>query len=183
MGRTPRTASQHGGASARGRAGAPKKEAAGKKEPPIHERLYVAHTAAYGQSLKPAETSDPECTFRPNLGSPEAAHPSRSQAGESAAAGAPPPRTRAQLEEVGEALYRDAHNRRIRRQMVEAQLSSELEQARSRRDTSPYPASSPPPDPASLPGAHEQQDLVALRGDGLLQAAARRRRHLRAGEA
>ena len=131
MGRTPRTASQHGGASARGRAGGPKKEAGGKKEPPIHERLYVAHTAAYGQSLKPAETSDPECTFRPNLGSPEAAHPGRSQAGESAAAGAPPPRTRAQLEEVGEALYRDAHNRRIRRQMVEAQLSSELEQART----------------------------------------------------
>ena len=145
MGRTPRTASQHGGTSARGRAGGPKKEAGGKKEPPIHERLYVAHTAAYGQSLKPAETSDPECTFRPNLGSPEAAHPGRSQAGESAAAAAPPPRTRAQLEEVGEALYRDAHNRRIRRQMVEAQLSSELEQARSRRDTSPYPASSPPP--------------------------------------
>ena len=143
MGRTPRTASQHGPSSARGRAGGPKKEAA-KKEQPIHERLYVAHTAAYGQSLKPAETSDPECTFRPNLGSPEAANPSRSQAGESAAAAAPPPRTRAQLEEVGEALYRDAHNRRIRRQMVEAQLSSELEQARSRRDTSPYPASSPP---------------------------------------
>ena len=91
MGRTPRTASQHGGASARGRAGAPKKEAAGKKEPPIHERLYVAHTAAYGQSLKPAETSDPECTFRPNLGSPEAANPSRSQAGESAAALEPEP--------------------------------------------------------------------------------------------
>jgi len=130
VGRTPRTAGQHG-ASARGRAGGPKKEGAGKKEPPIHERLYVAHTAAYGQSLKPAETSDPECTFRPNLGSPEAANPGRSQAGESAAAAAPPPRTRAQLEEVGEALYRDAHNRRIRRQMVEAQLSSELEQARS----------------------------------------------------
>ena len=32
---------------------------------------------------------------------------------------------------MGEALYRDAHNRRIRRQMVEAQLSSELEQART----------------------------------------------------
>ena len=91
MGRTPRTASQQGGASARGRAGGPKKEAGGKKEPPIHERLYVAHTAAYGQSLKPAETSDPECTFRPNLGSPEAANPSRSQAGESAAALEPEP--------------------------------------------------------------------------------------------
>jgi hypothetical protein len=25
---------------------------------PIHERLYEAHTAAFGQSLKPAETSD-----------------------------------------------------------------------------------------------------------------------------
>ena len=91
MGRTPRTAGQQGGASARGRAGGPKKEGAGKKEPPIHERLYVAHTAAYGQSLKPAETSDPECTFRPNLGSPEAAHPGRSQAGESATAPAPEP--------------------------------------------------------------------------------------------
>ena len=88
VGRTPRTAGQHG-ASARGRAGGPKKEGAGKKEPPIHERLYVAHTAAYGQSLKPPETSDPECTFRPNLGSPEAANSSRSQAGESAAAPEP----------------------------------------------------------------------------------------------
>ena len=95
MGRTPRTASQHGPSSARGRAGGPKKEAA-KKEQPIHERLYVAHTAAYGQSLKPAETSDPECTFRPNLGSPEAAHPSRSQAGESAAA--PEPETETETE-------------------------------------------------------------------------------------
>ena len=28
-------------------------------------------------------------------------------------------------------MYKDAHNRRIRRQMVEAQLSSELEQVRS----------------------------------------------------
>ena len=98
MGRTPRTASQHGGTFARGRAGGPKKEAGGKKEPPIHERLYVAHTAAYGQSLKPAETSDPECTFRPNLGSPEAAHPGRSQAGESAAAPEPETETEAEPE-------------------------------------------------------------------------------------
>jgi len=136
VGRTPRTASLQGSA-ARSRG-----PALGPKEP-IHERLYEAHTAAFGQSLKPAETSDPECTFHPNLDGTEVGSLAKSQAGESdadaaaraaaraAAAAAQPMRSRAQLEEVGDALYKDAHNRRIRRQMVEAQLSSELEQVRS----------------------------------------------------
>ena len=63
---------------------------------------------------------------------------------------------------MGDALYKDAHNRRIRRQMVEAQLSSELEQARldsgevvARRTTlgsapavaNPNPNPDPNPDP------------------------------------
>ena len=66
VGRTPRTASLHG-SSARSRAGGPKQEPP-RNEQPIHERLYEAHTAAYGQSLKPAETSGPESNPTPNPG-------------------------------------------------------------------------------------------------------------------
>jgi hypothetical protein len=47
-------------------------------------------------------------------------------------------RSRAQLEEVGDALYKDAHNRRLRRQMLQEQLNAELEEVRRR----------PPADPA-----------------------------------
>lgn len=41
----------------------------GAKPPslPFHLRLYSTHTSAYHQGLLPPETSDPECTFQPNL--------------------------------------------------------------------------------------------------------------------
>lgn len=40
-------------------------------------------------------------------------------------------RPKAHLEEVGDALYKDAHNRRLRRQMMQEQLSSELHELRN----------------------------------------------------
>ena len=80
-----------------------------------HSRLNRSHTAAYQQSLLPPATSDPECTFQPNLHRPCSSRP-----------------TRAQIEEVGDALYKDAHNRAIRRKMLEAQADAELAEQRAK---------------------------------------------------
>ena len=62
---------------------------------------------------------------------------------------------------MGDALYKDAHNRRIRRQMVEAQLSSELEQVRSDR-------------PTALPSYHPYTMVEAQLSSELEQARSQR---------
>eukprot|EP00908_Phaeocystis_cordata_P016484 Transcript_27744.p1 GENE.Transcript_27744~~Transcript_27744.p1 ORF type:complete len:816 (+),score=406.70 Transcript_27744:122-2569(+) len=103
----------------------PRGRTAGPLREPIHERLYEQHTAAYAQTLKPEETGDPECTFHPNMGAHDPGR-SSSDVGDAARL-----RSRAQLEEVGDALYKDAHNRRLRRQMLQEQLNAELEEVRS----------------------------------------------------
>ena len=69
---------------------------------PPHERLYSATTAAYSSRISPATDPDPECTFMPNAQGGSAAR-----------------KTRDELEQVSEALFRDAHNRQIRRQMMQ----------------------------------------------------------------
>eukprot|EP00967_Tisochrysis_lutea_P120106 scaffold196647_cov32-Tisochrysis_lutea.AAC.1 len=83
-----------------------------------HERLYEQHTASYQASLAPPSTSDAECTFQPNVGKGPAA------------------KTRAELEELADSLYRDAHNRRVRRQILQEQLDAELAEVRNERKLS-----------------------------------------------
>jgi len=101
---------------------------------PAYNRLYKHHTSAYESSHAPvrrrplpkaagatsrppgldlacpsaqAATSDTDCTFQPNLShGPEATSKVT--------------RSRQHLEQVGDALYKDAHNRQIRRQMIQA---------------------------------------------------------------
>ena len=58
-------------------------------------------------------------------------------------------------------MYKDAHNRRIRRQMVEAQLSSELEQARSDSLTA-----LPSYHPYTMVEAQLSSELEQARSDG-----------------
>jgi hypothetical protein len=83
-----------------------------------HDRLYVQHTASYEASLAPPTTSDAECTFRPNAGKAAAF------------------KSRAELEEHSDALHRDAHNRRIRRQILQEQMDAELTEVRNERKMS-----------------------------------------------
>lgn len=65
----------------------------------------AAHSSELGSAL------DPECTFHPN-------------AGVDGTGVGGLYRTRAHLEEVSEALYKDAHNRRLRRQMIVEQVGA-----------------------------------------------------------
>jgi hypothetical protein len=83
-----------------------------------HDRLYGQHTASYEASLAPPTTSDIECTFRPNA--------------DKAAA----PKSRAELEELSDALHRDAHNRRVRRQIMQEQMEAEMIEIRNERKMS-----------------------------------------------
>lgn len=83
-----------------------------------HDRLYGQHTASYEASLVPPTTSDAECTFQPNAGKAVA------------------PKSRAELEELSDALHRDAHNRRVRRQIMQEQMDAELTEVRNERKLS-----------------------------------------------
>eukprot|EP00900_Chrysochromulina_parva_P015008 jgi/Chrpa1/23508/Chrysochromulina_OHIO_Genome00027786-RA len=102
-----------GGGAAHGERPAPV-PAASARGVPVHERLHSTHTSAYLQSLLPPATGDPECTFQPNLhrGAPAKVHPYVAAT-------------------VGDALYRDAHNRVIRRAMLEAQAEADLNERRN----------------------------------------------------
>ncbi|KAL1495300.1 hypothetical protein AB1Y20_017159 [Prymnesium parvum] len=86
---------------------------------PAYERLYMQRTASHAADDSPSAI-DPECTF----------HPNKSAAAEAWGEGAVV-RSRAHLEEVGEALYKDAHNRRLRRQMMAEQMAAELNELRN----------------------------------------------------
>lgn len=83
----------------------------------VHERLYSQQIAAHQME----EGVDPNCTFRPNMSGTSELW--------SEASGVQ--RSRAQLEQLGEALYKDAHNRHLRKQIVQEQVAAELDQMRN----------------------------------------------------
>ena len=105
-----------GSASARERRGEEARE-------PAYRRLHETKTASYAQGFLRPDTSDPECTFQPNV--------KERSVEASAASERPGTLPRAHLEEVGDALYRDAHNRMIRRAMMDAQVDAELTDLRN----------------------------------------------------
>ena len=99
-------------------------------------RLHTTHTSSYQQSLLPPTTGDPECTFHPNLNPPSARLGGGSSSvfsnGHAAEiSGVSRLSSRAALEEVSDALYQDAHNRSLRRQMLEAQAEAEAFELRN----------------------------------------------------
>ena len=95
----------------------------GAEEEPAYNRLYKQHTSAYASTLVPAATSDAECTFQPNMAGGKGGATSK----------VPATRSRQHLEQVGDALYKDAHNRRIRAQMVQEQIDAGLADVRNER--------------------------------------------------
>ena len=90
----------------------------------VGSRLHAQKTKAFASSIGPPASSDPECTFHPNASG-------LGKSGSTPLFGATPRALPTeQLEAVGDALYKDAHNRQLRRQMMQEQLTDELQRAR-----------------------------------------------------
>ena len=109
----------------------------GKQRADPNHRLHVAHTSSYHQSLLPEATGDPECTFQPNVNTGAREGLNREGGGGKDAeggverAGKAGTTSRVSAAEVGDALYRDAHNRRLRQAMLEAQSEAEAHEKRN----------------------------------------------------